>query len=67
MFYKPPKEQVKDMRKVLKLTQQECADMCLIQSNTWARYEQGTIQMPAPIWELFKLKAKMYMASKGQA
>lgn len=48
------------------MTQQECADMCLVQCNTWSRYEQGIVQMSAPIWELFKLKAKMVMYKKGQ-
>lgn len=66
MHYKPTSEQVKNLRRLLIMTQQECADMCLVQCNTWSRYEQGIVQMSAPIWELFKLKAKMVMFKKGQ-
>lgn len=53
-YYQPNKEEVKEARLFAKLTQQECADLCLVTSNTWARYEQGTTIMPAPIWKLFE-------------
>lgn len=53
-FYQPTPREVKEARLFAKLTQSESAELCLITSNTWARYEQGLTQMPAPIWKLFE-------------
>ncbi len=52
--YKPTSDEVREARLFAKLTQQQSADMCLVTANTWARYEQGLTQMPAPIWKLFE-------------
>jgi transcriptional regulator with XRE-family HTH domain len=53
-YYQPTKEEVKEARLSANITQQECADMCMVTSNTWARYEQGMTKMPAPVWKLFE-------------
>lgn len=53
-FYQPTPKEVKEARLFANLTQSESAELCLITANTWARYEQGSTQMPAPIWKLFE-------------
>jgi transcriptional regulator with XRE-family HTH domain len=52
--YKPTADEVRGARLFAKLTQQQSADMCQVTANTWARYEQGLTQMPAPVWKLFE-------------
>lgn len=56
MYYTPTPQEIKDARISSNLTQEACAKMCLLTTNTWSRYEQGKVQMPPPIWELFIMK-----------
>ena len=54
----PTKEEIKQARQSLGLTQREVAEMCCIDTNTWARYEQGSVKISSPVWELFTTKIK---------
>jgi transcriptional regulator with XRE-family HTH domain len=65
-YYIPTADEVKSARIDTKLTQQAAAELCMTQPNTWARYEQGRIQMPAPVWELFIMKVAE-LSVKGHA
>lgn len=56
MFYTPTPKEIREARIASDLTQKACADMCLVTVNSWARYEQGKMQMSPPIWELFIMK-----------
>ena len=56
MFYTPTPKEIREARISSDLTQKACADMCLVTVNSWARYEQGKMQMSPPIWELFIMK-----------
>lgn len=68
MFYTPTPTEIKDARVSSNLTQEACAKMCLLTTNTWSRYEQGRVQMPPPIWELFILKvAQLTLEAKPVA
>ena len=68
MFYTPTPNEIKDARLSSNLTQEACAKMCLLTTNTWSRYEQGRVQMPPPIWELFILKvAQLSLEAKPVA
>jgi transcriptional regulator with XRE-family HTH domain len=68
MFYTPTPKEIREARISSDLTQKTCADMCLVTVNSWARYEQGKIQMSAPIWELFILKvAQLTLEAKPVA
>jgi transcriptional regulator with XRE-family HTH domain len=53
-YYTPTKQEIRRARLDVDLTQRECADLCLITSTTWSRYEQGLSQMPPPMWKLFR-------------
>lgn len=64
-YYQPTPKEVREARLFANLTQQECAELCLITGNTWARYEQGLTQMPAPIWKLFEYAIAHKEASMG--
>ena len=65
-YYIPTADEVRSARIDTKLTQQAAAELCMTQPNTWARYEQGRIQMPAPVWELFIMKVAE-LSVKGHA
>lgn len=65
-YYIPTADEVRNARIDTKLTQQAAAELCMTQPNTWARYEQGRIQMPAPVWELFIMKVAE-LSVKGHA
>jgi transcriptional regulator with XRE-family HTH domain len=65
MYYTPTPKEIKDARTSSNLTQEDCAKMCLLTTNTWSRYEQGKVQMPPPIWELFIMKvAQLSLTAK---
>ena len=65
-YYIPTADEVRSARIDTKLTQQAAAELCMTQPNTWARDEQGRIQMPAPVWELFIMKVAE-LSVKGHA
>jgi transcriptional regulator with XRE-family HTH domain len=65
-YYEPTAQEIKSARIDTKLTQHTAAELCLITPTSWARYEQGRIQMPAPIWELFIMKVAE-LSVKGNA
>lgn len=65
-FYEPTASEIKNARIDTKLTQQTAAELCLITPTSWARYEQGRVQMPAPLWELFIMKVAE-LSIKGHA
>lgn len=64
-FYQPTPNEVKEARQSSRLTQAEAAELCMITSTTWARYEQGLSAMPAPIWKLFEYALAHKLAQEG--
>ena len=57
MYYQPTSKEIRQKREALGISQSEAATMCLVQLNTWARWEQGNRKMPPPVWELMQYKA----------
>ena len=57
MYYQPTSKEIRQKREALGISQSEAATMCLVQLNTWARWEQGNRKMPPPVWELMPYKA----------
>lgn len=47
---------VKQIRQHFSLTQEQMADLLYIDKRTYVRYDDGTRQMPRPIFELLKYK-----------
>lgn len=64
-FYQPTPSEVKEARQSSRLTQAEAAELCMITSTTWARYEQGLSAMPPPIWKLFEYALAHKIAQEG--
>lgn len=57
MHYQPTSTEIRRKRDVLGISQTKAAALCLVQLNTWARWERGDRKMPPPVWELLQYKA----------
>ena len=66
MYYQPTSKEIRKKREAIGLSQSEAAAMCLVQLNTWARWEQGNRKMPPPVWELMQYKALEIQHNIGQ-
>jgi putative transcriptional regulator len=54
----PTPEAIIAARTAAKLTQTEAATLIHSKLRAWQRWEAGDRQMPAAVWELFKIKTK---------
>lgn len=52
----PTKDQVIELRKARDLTQAESARIIGRQRRQWQNYENGTSQMPAGLWLLYRIQ-----------
>lgn len=52
----PTSEQIKEARRVARVTQSEAADLIHSRLRTWQDWEAGKAKMHAGLWELFLLK-----------
>lgn len=59
MNYKPSAAQVRLLRKILGITQEEAGSRVYSSRLAWQKYELGERQMPASTYELFLLKHRL--------
>lgn len=50
---RPTPEKIRATRKELALTQTQAASLIYRTLNAWQRWEDGSRNMPLPLWELF--------------
>ena len=54
----PTPEQIKRIRKAIKLTQREAAKLLYVSERNWINYEKGDINMSIAFWIMFLLKVE---------
>ena len=54
----PTPEQIKKIRKAIKLTQKEAAKLLYVSERNWINYEKGDINMSIAFWVMFLLKVQ---------
>ena len=52
----PSKEEVREARTSLSLTQEAAGKLINVSRKTWVKYESGERNMHAAFWELFQMK-----------
>lgn len=54
----PTKEEVREARTSLSLTQEAAGKLINVSRKTWVKYESGERNMHAAFWELFQIKTE---------